>query len=239
MNAPCVKVKPLPAAAFNMSGFTGFGLTFANALRFVLSELQRFRQAPVNWDVKHDGVWRASPPVALFAERVLMQRGYSLPITVLVLLLLSFSPVCVRAAAPDNEQARQTAKSFAPWLRALAHGRMTTADNLFHMSSRARDDMTSPEASQILSRLANAGDFDISVVGVRSLGPQVGIVLFTLTTADGPVAFKIYYYGFGGQMYIDKLEIADHWSAIESMAMTFDPTVTLTSATSGDQTNGN
>ena len=49
-----------------------------------------------------------------------------------------------------------------------------------------------------------------------------GILLFTVVTEEGPVAFKVYHYGFGNDVYIARMDITDDWDEIERLSSMVD-----------------
>ena len=63
---------------------------------------------------------------------------------------------------------------------------------------------------------------ELNLVGGRTLGQNIGILLFTVATEDGPVAFKVYYYGFGQDINIARLDISDEWDELERVSSTVD-----------------
>jgi hypothetical protein len=60
---------------------------------------------------------------------------------------------------------------------------------------------------------------NLNLVGGRTLGENIGVLFFTVAHEEGPVAFKIYYYGVGDDIYIARMDIMDGWDEIEAAAI--------------------
>ena len=76
------------------------------------------------------------------------------------------------------------------------------------------------ESERILSRFAKPDRLELNLVGGRMLGNNIGILFFTIATDDGPVGFKLYYYGFGNDINVSRLEMTDDWDQIETLSTT-------------------
>jgi hypothetical protein len=118
-------------------------------------------------------------------------------------------------AAAEDDLAHRTAKQFAPFVRALIQRRLTTAQQLFKVRRPVMAALEDPDTIRVLSRYQRPQRYDFNLVAGRLYGPGTGVVLFTIVNEDGPVYFKIHYYTFNEQTYIDQLEISDAWEYLE------------------------
>jgi hypothetical protein len=146
--------------------------------------------------------------------------------------LASSAPLFVKAqnapgvrgggAAQEATMPQRTARAFAPFIRAILQRRSTAANGIFKLRRGVQTNLESPETARILSRFRKLDDLALSLIGGKMLGQDVGVLLFTVVSEDGPVAFKVYYYGFGQDMNIARLEITDDWEELERGALTVD-----------------
>ncbi|MCL2647401.1 MAG: hypothetical protein FWD61_10425 [Phycisphaerales bacterium] len=123
---------------------------------------------------------------------------------------------------PDGDLPRRVARDFAPWITAIIQQRTDVANRLFPLKRQVQEIIQSPNALRIFRKFPKLTGMDIAFLGGRTLGDQISVLLFTIATEDGPVAFKIYHYKFTGQHYVGRLEITDDWSEIERMFFTVD-----------------
>jgi len=141
---------------------------------------------------------------------------------VLALLLTSAAPMLLRAqvapARAADDMPHRTAKAFAPFFRALVQHRLNTAQGFFKMRRSVEMELETADNLQILSRFQKPDTLDLNLIGGRTLGNNIGILFFTIATLDGPVAFKVYFYGFDKDVYVDRLDITDDWDTIEQTA---------------------
>jgi hypothetical protein len=126
------------------------------------------------------------------------------------------------ATAAVDDLPHRTAKSFAPFIRALIQRRMAAAQQIFKMRRSVLNGMEGADVVRIIGRFQRPDRFDLNLVGGRMLGPNIGILLFTMANEDGPIFFKIYYYDFADQRYIDHIEISDDWNDLEAAAASVD-----------------
>jgi hypothetical protein len=158
-------------------------------------------------------------------------------VAVLALAVSGAAPLLLRAAPPAGpgqappagaaampvDMPQQTVKAFAPFLRAVVTRRMNQAERIFKMRRSVQSALEQPNTVRILGRFANKPDqFQLSLIGGRTLGERIGILLFTVATEDGPVAFKVYYYGFGQDTVIARMEVTDDWDEVERLSLTVD-----------------
>ena len=146
----------------------------------------------------------------------------TLVIAVVLFFTRAVEPQHVSAAA-EPDSGGQTVRQFTPWLSAFVRGKQQVAEQYFRLRPAAQNEMNSTEASAVLNRLSQINAPVLNLVWSKSLGENTGIVMFTVATEDGPIGFKIYYYGFNNQMYISHVQMTRHWSEIERMAFNFDP----------------
>jgi hypothetical protein len=144
------------------------------------------------------------------------------------------------AAGNAEDIAHRTARSFAPFVRALITRRITTAQQLFKMRRNVLMTLEQPEVIRVLSRYQRPQRYDLNLVAGRLFGQNAGILLFTVINEDGPVYFKVYYYAYGDQTYIDRLEISDDWDDLEAAAERLEslPTVISVPVSVGPETGG-
>ncbi|HVS72248.1 MAG TPA: hypothetical protein VHQ47_13415 [Phycisphaerae bacterium] len=127
-----------------------------------------------------------------------------------------------RATPIDPDTAPQIARSFAPWIRAMIQQRANVADQIFVTPKYIFAAFGSDTGKQILARFNGNQQHDLNLIGAKNLGRNMGAVLFTISTADGPVALKIYYYGYNAQLHISRIELADDWPDIERLDLEMD-----------------
>lgn len=120
-------------------------------------------------------------------------------------------------------EATTLAKSFAPWIKAIARQRLNVADKYYHLRRQPQDLLETPDVASAFNRFSNLNGLDLNLIAVRPLGKDTGIALFTLNADEGPVMFKIYYYQSNGENYVGHLQIEDAWDAIEETATTVEP----------------
>jgi hypothetical protein len=125
-------------------------------------------------------------------------------------------------AAAGDDMPHRTAKAFAPFIRAIASRRYNTAQQIFKLRRSVQTSLEDAETTGILARFIKPDRFDLNLIGGRTLGQNIGILLFTMASEDGPVAFKIYYYGFGNDIYVSRIEVTDDWDQIEAYSATVD-----------------
>jgi hypothetical protein len=140
-------------------------------------------------------------------------------------------------AAPADDFPRRTTREFAPFIRALLSRRVTTAQQIFRMRRGVLAALDNMDDVRILGRFQRPSRIDLNLVGGRILGRGIGILLFTVTNEEGPVFFKIYYYDFGDQRYIDRIDISDDWTDLETAVTTVEmlPTPITVSLATGEE----
>jgi len=121
-----------------------------------------------------------------------------------------------------EDMPHRTAKAFAPFLKAVITKRYNTAQQIFKIRRSVESSLEEAQSVRILNRFNKPERMDLNLVGGKTLGQNIGILLFTVGTEDGPVAFKIYYYGFGNDISISRLEMSDDWDEIETLAKSVD-----------------
>ena len=126
------------------------------------------------------------------------------------------------AAGGTDDMPHRTAKAFAPFIRAIASRRYNTAQQIFKLRRSVQAALEDPDTTGILARFIKADRFELNLIGGRTLGQNVGILLFTIASEEGPVAFKIYYYGFGTDIYVARIDVSDDWDQIEALSGTVD-----------------
>jgi hypothetical protein len=116
------------------------------------------------------------------------------------------------------------AREFAPWIAAVVQEKWNIATPIFPIRRHAQEYLELPNTQRIFRRFGGKPNgMELALIGGRGLGDQTGVLLFTVTTESGPVAFKIYHYKFGNTRSVGKIEVTDDWSDIEKMYMTVDP----------------
>ena len=126
------------------------------------------------------------------------------------------------APATVDDLPHRAARDFAPFFRAVVARRINPAQQVFKLHRNVINYIESPETAQILNHFNRSERLDLNLVGGRTLGKNIGILLFTIANQDGPVAFKIYYYGYGEDTYIASMGITDDWDEIETLSQTLD-----------------
>src|SRR5262245_5178570 len=125
--------------------------------------------------------------------------------------------------AGGEDMPHRTAREFAPLIRAMVTRRFNAVKPIFKIRRSVETSLEQPEAVRVLARFQNKPDrFDLNLIGGRTLGNNIGILYFTIATEEGPVAFKVYYYGFSDSIYIARMDIMDDWSEIETTSATMD-----------------
>ncbi len=120
---------------------------------------------------------------------------------------------------PGDDMPHRTAKAFAPFIRAVIARRMNNAVQIFKLRRGVETYLEQAETVQILGRFVKPDRLDLNLVGGRTLGQNIGILFFTVAHEEGPVAFKVYYYGVGDDIYIARMDITDNWDEIEAAAV--------------------
>ena len=147
------------------------------------------------------------------------------------LILLAIAAIIMTSAMPSTSQAQRapigaaaaedmphrTARTFAPFIRALITRHFNTAQSIFKIRRSVETSLETIESERILGRFNKPDRLELNLVGGRTLGNNIGILLFTIATEDGPIAFKVYYYGFGNDLNINRVELADDWDQIEAL----------------------
>lgn len=145
----------------------------------------------------------------------------------------------VPGAATAEDLPHRSAREFAPFIRALISRRITNAQQLFRMRRPVLNSLDNANNVRILSRFQKLNRYELNLVGGRMFGKNAGILLFTIVNEEGPVFFKIYFYDFADQRYIDSLEISDDWSELETAATSVDMLQTpISVALNPDETPG-
>jgi len=128
------------------------------------------------------------------------------------------APVGAGTGAASDDMPHRTAKMFAPFLKALINRRYNTAQSIFKIHRNVETSLEQEDYARILTRFNKPDRLDLNLVGGRTLGTNIGILFFTIATEDGPVALKIYYYGFGNDIIISRLQMTDDWDEIETLS---------------------
>jgi len=123
--------------------------------------------------------------------------------------------------APD-QLALSTARRFAPFLRAVVTRRMNVAERIFKVRRSVNVTLDQADTARILGRFIRPDQLDLNLIGGRTLGQNMGILLFTVVTEEGPVAFKVYHYAFANDIYIARMDISDDWDEIERLSAMVD-----------------
>jgi hypothetical protein len=145
-------------------------------------------------------------------------------IVVLALFISSAAPLLnaqnggAPAAPPNDDMARRTLKAFAPFIRAILTRRINNAQQIFRIRRPVLTYLDQPESIIIFNRFLKPDAFTLNLVGGKALGNNLGILLFTIASNEGPVYFKIYYYGVEDTIYIDRMTISDDWDDLEAAA---------------------
>lgn len=145
-------------------------------------------------------------------------------VIVLALALSGTLPLLLRAqtaprnAAGGEDMPHHTARAFAPFFRAIVQHRINTAQSFFKMRRSVETELETPDNVRILSRFERPDSLELNLIGGRTLGNNIGILFFTIATQDGPVGFKVYFYGFDKDIYVDRMDIFDDWDTIEQTA---------------------
>lgn len=127
-----------------------------------------------------------------------------------------------RATPIDPDTAVPLARSFAPWIKAMIQHKSTLADQLFVTPKSIYGEFESEVGKRILARFTGTAQHDLNLIAAKNLGRNTGIALFTISTQDGPVALRLYYYGYNTQIHIAHVDMADDWQTIEQMEMATD-----------------
>ncbi|HVX85463.1 MAG TPA: hypothetical protein VH253_11835 [Phycisphaerae bacterium] len=127
-----------------------------------------------------------------------------------------------RGTPIDPDTAPQIARSFAPWIRAMIQQRSNVADQIFVTPKYIFNAFSTDTGKRILARFNGNQQHDLNLIGAKNLGRNTGVVLFTISTADGPIAMKIYYYGYNAQLHVSRIELADDWTDIERLDLEMD-----------------
>jgi hypothetical protein len=133
-------------------------------------------------------------------------------------------PFMGQPAGQDNEIPRRVAREFAPWISAVIQEKFNIANPIFPIRKHAQETLEFPNTQRIFRKFGGKlNGLDLALIGGRGLGEQTGVLLFTITTESGPVAFKIYHYKFGNTRSVGKIEVSDDWADIEKMYLSVDP----------------
>ena len=153
-----------------------------------------------------------------------MWKSLTAVLVVVLCLFMWFSPAGGQEVNDRNlpDLPSRDARDFVPWITAIIQQRTDIAQRLFPFKRHAQETVQSPHALRILRKFPKLTGMEISLIGGRTLGSEIGTLLFTVATEDGPVAFKIYHYKFAGQRYVSSIEITDNWSEIERLYLTVD-----------------
>lgn len=125
-------------------------------------------------------------------------------------------------ARPTDDMPHRTAKAFAPFIRAIIGRRMNNAQQIFKLKKPVQTYLEQAETVQILGRFVKPDRMDLNLVGGKTLGQNIGILYFTVANDDGPVGFKIYYFGIADEIYISRMDIMDTWDEIEEATVHID-----------------
>jgi hypothetical protein len=123
----------------------------------------------------------------------------------------------------DNEIPRRVVREFAPWIAAVIQEKSNTAVAIFPIRRHAQETLEFPNTRRIFRKFGKLNGLDLALIGGRGLADQAGVLLFTVTTESGPVAFKVYHYRYGNTRSVGKIEITDDWADLEKMYLTVDP----------------
>jgi hypothetical protein len=177
---------------------------------------------------------RKSPAVAAIVLIALILGGAA------PLMLRAQAGGAARPIAATDDLPHRTTRAFAPFVRALILRRMNTAQQIFKVRRPVMTALEQPEVVRILGRFQKPDRLDLNLVGGRMLGQNIGILLFTIANEEGPVYFKIYYYGVTDQIYVDRIDISDDWDDLEAAAASVETLQTpITVSLSGaDDTGG-
>jgi hypothetical protein len=122
--------------------------------------------------------------------------------------------------AGGDDMANRTIRAFAPFLRAIVSRRYNQAQGIFKIRRSVQSYLEQEEPTRILGRFIRPDRFDLNLVGGRSLGQNIGTLLFTIAAEDGPVAIKVYYYGYGNDINVSRIDVSDDWDELEMLATT-------------------
>ena len=147
----------------------------------------------------------------------------------LVALALSASaPVMNRNALAQNQPPaddlpRQTTRAFAPFLRAILTHRTNVAERLFKVHRSVFTNLEQQEEVRILGRFNKPDQLELNLVGGRVFGPQYGYSLIYRGHGRwSGLLPEIYYYGYGQDMYVARMDMSDDWDEIERLCTTVD-----------------
>jgi hypothetical protein len=176
--------------------------------------------------------FRGPPPGTLVRSLVMRTLAAVAGLALMALAIGSSAPLLVKAENPpvnklvpvaDTDTLPQrTTKAFAPFLHAIVQRRMNQAERFFKIRPSLRATLELPETERILARFRKPDEMSLNLIGGRMLGQDIGILLFTVATEDGPVAFKVFYYGYGQDMNIQRMDITDNWDDIERLSSMVD-----------------
>jgi hypothetical protein len=126
------------------------------------------------------------------------------------------------AAMGNDDMPHRTARTFAPFVRAILVRRINTAQQIFKLRRNVVNELESPEIAQMFNRFNRPDRVDLNLVGGRTLGQNLGTLFFTITSPEGPVGFKVFYYGYGEDIYISRMDISDDWEDVDTWSRTVD-----------------
>ena len=161
-----------------------------------------------------------------------MRKTPAVALIVLAALVIgSATPVMLQAqnagagrgpAAATDDLAHRTTRAFAPFIRAILMRRVNTAQQIFKIRRSVMVSLEQQDTVRLLSRFQKPDSLNLNLVAGRLLGQNIGILLFTLSNEEGPVYFKVYYYGFEDQIYVDRMDIGEDWDELEKAATTLE-----------------
>jgi hypothetical protein len=125
------------------------------------------------------------------------------------------NPGAMPAPMQADDIARTTTRRFAPFLRAVVTRRMNVAERIFKVRRQVYATLDQQDTARILGRFIRPDQLSVSLIGGRTLGQGMGILLFTVVTEEGPVAIKVFHYTFGNDVNIARMDISDDWDEIE------------------------
>jgi hypothetical protein len=137
-------------------------------------------------------------------------------------------PMVTAAPPPHGPQAEgadlphRTTRAFAPFIRAIVTRRTNQAEKMFNMRRSVLRSLEQDESVRILAKFPKPDQLELNLIGGRTLGRNIGLLLFTVATEEGPVAFKIYYSGYGETMTVGRMDITDDWDEVERLSLTVD-----------------
>jgi hypothetical protein len=132
------------------------------------------------------------------------------------------APGAAGAQPQVDDMPHYTAKKFAAFLHAIVLRSPNKAMQVFKIRRAVQNSLEQADTIRILGRFQRPEKLELNLVGGRTLGKDMGILFFTIATSDGPVSFKIYYYGFEQDLNIARIDISDDWDTIEQQSATIE-----------------